>query len=411
MEVIHSVCCGLDVHQASVTACLRRVAEDGTITLETTEFSTTVQGLVELSEWLIEGNCPIAAMESTGVYWKPVFHILSAVVEIWVVNSRDVKHRRGKKRDPVDAKWISELLAHGLIEPSFVPPPQISALRDLIRMRTALVQTRTQIKNRTLAVLEDTNIKLASVVSDPFGVSGRAMMDALAKGNRDPKALAELAMGVLRRKIPQLEAALEGTFTEHHALLMSLNLDMIDHANAQIAQLDERIGELMKPLQKEAERIESIPGVHHTAARIILSEIGTDMSRFGSAPRLTSWAGICPGNNESAGKRKSGKTRKGNRYLRRVLVECAWATRNTDTFLGSTFRRLRARIGGKKAAVAVGHKILVIVYHLLHEGTMYDEGRYNRPKQRQEKRELERALLTLKRLGYQVDLADLTAAA
>ena len=411
MEVIHSVCCGLDVHQASVTACLRRMAEDGTITLEITEFSTTVQGLVELSEWLIEGNCPIAAMESTGVYWKPVFHILSAVVEIWVVNARDVKHRRGKKRDPVDAKWISELLAHGLIEPSFVPPPQISALRDLIRMRTALVQTRTQIKNRTLAVLEDTNVKLASVVSDPFGVSGRAMMDALAKGHRDPKALAQLAMGVLRRKIPQLEAALEGTFTDHHALLMNLNLDMIDHTNAQIAQLDERIGELMKPLQKEAERIESIPGVNQKASRIILSEIGTDMSRFGSDARLSSWAGMCPGNNESAGKRKSGKTRKGNRYLRRVLVQCAWATRNTDTFLGSTFRRLRARIGGKKAAVAVGHKILVIVYHLLHEGTMYDEGRYNRPKQRQEKRELERALLTLKRLGYQVDLADLTAAA
>ena len=411
MEVIHSVCCGLDVHQASVTACLRRMAEDGTITLEITEFSTTVQGLVELSEWLIEAHCPIAAMESTGVYWKPVFHILSAVVEIWVVNARDVKHRRGKKTDPVDAKWISELLAHGLIEPSFVPPPQISALRDLIRMRTALVQTRTQIKNRTLAVLEDTNIKLASVVSDPFGVSGRAMMDALGKGHRDPKALAQLAMGVLRRKIPQLEAALEGTFTDHHALLMNLNLDMIDHTNAQIAQLDERIDELMMPLQKEAERIESIPGVNQKAARIILSEIGTDMSRFGSDARLTSWAGMCPGNNESAGKRKSGKTRKGNRYLRRVLVQCAWATRNTDTFLGSTFRRLQGRIGGKKAAVAVGHKILVIVYHLLHEGTMYDEGRYNRPKQRQEKRELERALLTLKRLGYQVDLADLTAAA
>ena len=411
MEIIHSVCCGLDVHQASVSACLRRVADDGVISVETRDFSTTVQGLIELSEWLIEAHCPIAAMESTGVYWKPVFHILSATIEVWVVNARDVKHRRGKKTDPVDAKWISELLAHGLIEPSFVPPPQISALRDLIRMRTALVQTRTQIKNRTLAVLEDTNIKLASVVSDPFGVSGRAMMDALGKGHRDPKALAQLAMGVLRRKIPQLEAALEGTFTDHHALLMNLNLDMIDHTNAQIAQLDERIDELMMPLQKEAERIESIPGVNQKASRIILSEIGTDMSRFGSDARLTSWAGMCPGNNESAGKRKSGKTRKGNRYLRRVLVQCAWATRNTDTFLGSTFRRLRARIGGKKAAVAVGHKILVIVYHLLHEGTMYDEGRYNRPKQRQEKRELERALLTLKRLGYQVDLADLTAAA
>jgi len=404
METVHSVCCGLDVHQASVTACLRRVAE-GTISNEKRQFSTTVQGLLELSGWLVDSGCPIAAMESTGVYWKPVFHILSAVVEIWVVNARDVKQRRGKKTDPKDAQWIAELLAHGLLEPSFVPPPHISALRDLVRMRTALVQTRTQVKNRVLGVLEDTNVKLASVISDPFGVSGRKMMDALARGNRDPKALSQMAKGVLRRKIPQLEVALEGTFTDHHALLVGLNLDLIDHTNAQIAQLDERINELMEPLQKEAERVDSIPGMHHTAARTILSEIGTEMSRFGSASRLASWAGICPGDNESAGKRKSGKIRKGNRYLKRVLAECAWAAGKTDTFLGRTFRRLQVRIGGKKAAVAVGHKILVIVFHLLNEGTMYDDGRYSRPNPKQEKRQLQRALSTLQQLGYQVQLS------
>lgn len=404
METVYSVCCGLDVHQSCVSACLRRVASDGTIGTDSRQFDSTVQGLTQLSEWLTEAGCPIVAMESTGVYWKPVFHILSATVEVWVVNARDVKQRRGKKTDRADAQWIAELLAHGLIEPSFIPPPQIAALRDLIRMRTALVQTRTQVKNRVLAVLEDTNVKLASVVSDPFGVSGRQMMDALVQGQRDPEVLSQLAQGVLRRKIPQLLSALEGNFTDHHALLVRLNLELIDHANAQISQLDERVAQLMEPLQKQTEQAQTIPGVHYTAAKIIVSEIGTDMSRFGSGPRLCSWAGMCPGNNESAGKRKSGKTRKGNRYLRRVLTECAWAAGKTDSFLGRTFRKLQARIGGKKAAVAVGHKILLIVYHLFNEGTVYDDGRYNHLNRKQEHRQFKRALSTLEQLGYQVQL-------
>jgi transposase len=405
METVYSVCCGLDVHQASVSACLRRVATDGTIGTESQQFATTVQGLTQLSQWLTEAGCPIVAMESTGVYWKPVFHILSATVEVWVVNARDIKQRRGKKTDRADAQWIAELLAYGLIEPSFIPPPQIVALRDLIRMRTALVETRTQVKNRVLAVLEDTNVKLASVVSDPFGVSGREIMDALVRGHRDPEVLSQLARGVLRRKIRELSIALEGAFTDHHALLVRLNLELIDQTNAQICQLDERIEQLTEPLQKEIQQAKSIPGVHHTAARIIISEIGTDMSRFGSGPRLCSWARMCPGNNESAGKRKSGKTRKGNRYLRRVLTECAWAAGKTDSFLGRTFRRLQARIGGKKAAVAVGHKILLIVYHLFNEGTVYDDGRYNRLNRKQENRQLKRALSALKQLGYQVQLS------
>ena len=405
METLHPICCGLDVHQASVTACLRRATAENTVCVEKREFPTTVQGLTQMCQWLTEAGCPIAGMESTGVYWKPVYHILSATMEVWVVNAREVKQRRGKKTDPADAKWIAELLAYGLIEPSFIPPPQIAALRDVIRMRTALVQTRTQAKNRVLAVLEDTNVKLASVVSDPFGVSGRKMMEALIGGKQDPKVLSQLAKGVLRRKIPQLEAALEGSFTVHHALLVRLNLEMIDHIHAQIAKLDEQIERMIEPLEKEIERLESIPGVHQTAARVILSEIGGDMSRFGSASRLASWAGVCPGNHESAGKRKSGKTRKGNRYLRRVLAECAWAAKKTDSFLGRTFRRLEARIGGKKAAVAVGHKILAIVYHLVNEETMYDDQRYNRPNPREEARQVKRAMRTLERLGYQVQLS------
>jgi len=251
METVYPVCCGLDVHQASVSACLRRVNEDGAISLDTRDYPTTVQGLTALSQWLTGARCPIAAMESTGVYWKPVYHIHAAAVEVWVVNARDVKQRRGKKTDRADAKWIAELLAHGLIEPSFIPPPPIAALPDLIRMRTVLVQTRTQVKNRVLAVLEDTNVKLASVVSDPFGISGRKMLNALVQGNRDPEQLSQMAVGTLRRKIPQLSTALEGTFTDHHALLIGLNLEMMDHINVQINQLDERIGQLMEPLEKK----------------------------------------------------------------------------------------------------------------------------------------------------------------
>lgn len=405
METVYSICCGLDVHQANVSACLRHVANDGTVSAENRTFSTTVKGLTQLSQWLTDAGCRIAAMESTGVYWKPVFHVLSAAIEVWVVNARDVKQRRGKKTDRADAKWIAELLAHGLLEPSFIPPPQISALRDLIRMRTALVQTRTQAKNRTLAILEDTNIKLSSVVSDPFGVSGRNIIDALVQGNRDPEALSQMAKGLLRRKIPQLAIALEGAFTDHHALLIRLNMELIDQINDQIYRLDEQIEELMKPMREEAKRVQSIPGVQYTAARTIISEIGTDMSRFGTSPRLCSWAGMRPGNNETAGKRKSGRARKGNRYLRRVLAECAWAAGKTNTFLGHTFRRLQVRIGGKKAAVAVGHKILQIVFHVISEATQYDDGRYSQLNKRQEERKRERAVSVLRQLGYQVQLA------
>ena len=404
METIYPICCGLDVHQASVSACLRRVHADGTVSVEAQEFSTTVKGLTALADWLVEEGCPIAAMESTGVYWKPVWHILSPLLDVWVLNARDVKQRRGKKRDRADAKWIAELVAHALVQPSFVPPPRIGALRDLVRMRTALVQMRTQVKNRVLATLEDTNIKLASVASDPFGVSGRKILDALVKGERDSQVLSELAMGVLRRKIPQLEEALQGSFTEQHAFLIRLGLESLDQSNRQIRELDSQIGSLMEPMREEVSRLTSIPGVSETAARVILSELGTDMTRFGSSARLASWAGLCPGNNESAGKRLSGKTCKGNRYLRRITVECAWAARNTDTFLGHTFCRLQARIGGKKAAVAVAHKILVIGFHLLSEGELYDDGRYDLHKQRERVRRADRALKTLERLGYRVQV-------
>lgn len=408
MDTIHQVCCGLDVHEASVTACLRRVNVDGTVSVEINEFGTTVKQLTALAEWLVAEGCPLAAMESTGVYWKPVWHILSPLLDVWILNARDVKQRRGKKLDRADAKWIAELVAHDLVQPSFIPPPEIGALRDLVRTRTSLVQMRTQVKNRVLAILEDTNVKLASVVSDPFGVSARKMLNALVKGERDCKVLSEMAMGVLRRKIPQLEEALEGSFTEHHAFLIRLGLESLDHLNRQISQLDSQIGCLMGSMEEEVSRLTSIPGVGGTATRVILSEIGRDMTRFGSAGRLASWASLCPGNNQSAGKRQSGKTRKGNRHLRRVLVECAWAARKTNTFLGHTFCRLQARIGGKKAAVAVAHKILVIIFHLLNEAQFYDDGRYDHLKEREKQRQRTRATAMLRRLGYEVVLTQAT---
>ena len=404
MQVVHPVCCGLDVHQASLTACLRRMRDDGQITTEVRGFGTTYAELLALSDWLSASHCPVVAMESTGVYWRPVYHVLVGTVEVLVGNAREMRPRPGKKTDPADATWIAELLAHGLIRPSFIPPPAINALRDLTRTRVALVQTRTQAKNRVHKVLEDTNIKLSSVVTELFGKSGRQMLAALIAGQRAPHTLAALALGRLRQKLPQLELALAGQFTAHHARLIQGALELIDLLDRQSAELDQQIGELVQPLWPQITQLDSIPGVDETAARDIFAEIGTDMSRFGDAARLASWASVCPGNNESAGKRRHGRTRKGNRYLRRVLVQCAWAARKTPTFLGRTFRRLETRLGGKKAAMAVAHKILVLVYHLLAEGTVYDEQRYAHVQSRQEEQWRRRAVKALERLGYQVVL-------
>jgi transposase len=336
------------------------------------------------------------------VYWKPVYHVLAGVVEVVVGNAYDMRPRPGKKTDKADARWIAELLAYGLIRPSFVPPPGIRALRDLTRTRVGLVQTRTQAKNRVQKVLEDSNIKLASVASDVFGKSGRRMLEALIAGERDAQKLALMARGRRRRKLPELARALTGQFTAHHGRIIAWALELIDLLERQIADLNEQIRVLVEPFMPQIEQLDSIPGVDVTAARDILGEIGTDMNRFGSAARLSSWARVSPGNNESAGKRRQGRTGKGNRYLRRILVQCAWAARKTPTFLGRTFRPLEARIGGKRAAVAIGHKILVIVSHLLLAGTFYEAQRYADQQPQQEERERKRAIKALERLGYSV---------
>jgi transposase len=278
------------------------------------------------------------------------------------------------------------------------------AFRDLTRTRVSLVQTRTPAKNRVSKILEDTNITLASVVSEVFGKSARRMLEALVAGERDAAKLSVMALGSLRRKMPQREVALEGQCTAHHAKLMAGALELVDGLGRQIVDIDQQLQALLGPMAPQLEQLDSMPGVNESTARDIRAEIGLDMTRFGSASRRAAWAGLSPGNNESAGKRRKGRTRRGKRYLRRVLVQCAWATRKTSTFLGRTFRRLEARLGGKKAAVTVAHKILVIIYHLLLEGTFYEEERYDRLLPRQEERERQRALKALERMGYAVTL-------
>jgi transposase len=404
MDVINPVCCGIDVHKKVVVVCLRKVVDDRLVEKTTRSCGTTRGELLELQAWLVEQQCPIVVVESTGVYWKPLYHVLRSTCEVVVANPFEVRQRPGKKRDQADAEWLAELLAHGLVTPSFLPPPEIAALRDLTRLRVGLVQTRTQAKNRVAKMLEDTNLKFQCVVTDLFGVTGRAILDALVAGERSPERLSQLARGRLRSKVPLLALALEGQFTEHHALQIKLGLKLLDTLNAQIETIDDELERLLVPLAIEVELLDSIPGVDQLAARDILAEIGVDMSRFGTDKRLSSWAKMSPGNNESAGKRRSGRTGRGNRYLRRLLVQCAWAALKTDTHLGRLFRRLRARIGGKKAAMAVGHRILVIVYHVLLNGEPYDESRYDHLQRREEARRKSNALKALEHLGYRVVL-------
>ena len=407
MQVVHPVCCGLDVHKKVVVGCLRRDGGGGNVSKETRSFETTLSGLGELKGWLEEQGCKVVAMESTGVYWKPVYYVLEEQFEVTVANPRDLRQRRGKKTDKMDAAWISELLAHGLVPNSFIPPRDIGALRDLTRTAAALVQTRTQAKNRVHKVLEDTNIKLASVVTDLFGKSPRAMLEALVNGERNPRRLAQLALGRLRNKLPELELSLAGRFSEHHAAIIRMALAQIDLYDQHLAELDRLVAALLErrpEITSAAEQLRSIPGVERRSAQAIIAEIGVDMHQFGSDKRLASWAGVCPGNNESAGKRRSGRTRKANRWLRRTLDQCAWAARKTDTFLGRTFRTLQSRIGGKKAAMAIAHKILIITYHLLSTGTLYDDEVYRRTNPDLEARWANNAVRTLERLGYKLTL-------
>lgn len=412
MEVVYTHCCGLDVHKNTVVACIIVPGPDGKLRRETQTFGTTTNEIVRLAEWLNANGVTHVAMESSGSYWKPIWNILEPLFNLVLANARDVKAVPGRKTDVKDAEWLADLFRHGLLKGSFVPNREQRELRELTRYRTSLIEERSAEVNRLQKVLEGANIKLASVATDITGVSGRQILRALIGGTTDAAAMAELAKGRLRDKIPQLQEALRGTFGPHQRMMVAQQLAHIDFLDEAIEQLDREVAERMRPFEEIIVRLDKITGVGRRAAEIILAQIGTDMSRFPTQRHIASWAGMSPGNNESAGKRKSGRTRKGNSALRRILVQAAHAAgRSKNTYLGAQFRRLAARRGKKKAAVAVGHSILVIIYNLIKHGTTYSDlgGNYFDLRDRDA---LKRRLVNrLKNLGWKVTLEPIEEAA
>lgn len=412
MEVMHHCCGGLDVHKDTVVACVRLTLPGGRVENRIRTFATTSCGLLELGDWLVEQKVTNAAMESTGVYWKPVWNLLEGRVELMLVNARDVKQVPGRKTDVKDCQWIAQLLSCGLLKASFVPPVGQRELRDLTRTRTSLLQDKARLSNRLQKILEDANIKLGSVASDVLGTSGREMIRALIDGKLPPQQMAELARKRLRLKIPQLKDALTGRVSEHHRFMLKFHLDHIEQFEEQIEQLDRRIEEVMSPLEKTAmTMLDEIPGIDHRAAQNILAEIGTDMSRFPSAGHLASWAGLCPGNNQSAGKRRSGRMNDGNRWLKGTLNQCAWAaSRKKDSYFAAQHRRIASRRGVKRATMAVAHSQLCVCFELLKHGQAYQDLGRDYFERHDEDRMKGQLIKRLEKLGYTVTLNKCNAA-
>ncbi len=373
MESIHERCCGLDVHQKTVVACVLVTAADGAVQRRVRSFGTMTADLLALSDWLDGLAVTQIAIESTGVYWRPVFNILEQEGRtITLVNPQHMRAVPGRKTDIKDSEWLADLLRHGLLKPSFIPPAPIRGLRELTRYRKSLVQQRTQEANRLHKLLEGANIKLGAVATDILGKSGRDMLDALLGGEQDPAVLAELARGKLRAKLPALRQALAGRVQPYHLTLLTQILAHVDFLDQSIAQLHDEIAAALAPFAEAVALLLTIPGIKETAAAAIVAEIGVDMGRFPSAKHLASWAGVCPGNKQSGGKRLSGKTTKGDVWLRAVLSEVAWANARSKTgYLGAQYRRLARRRGPQKALVAVAHSLIVIIYHMLRDKRPY----------------------------------------
>jgi transposase len=412
MEILYERCCGLDVHKRTVVACLLVSGLEGAPTKQIRTFGTMTHELLALNDWLSAAGCTHVAMESTGVFWKPIYNLLEDRFTLVVVNAQHIKAVPGRKTDVRDAEWIADLLRHGLLRASFIPDRPQRELRELTRYRTTLVEERASEVNRLQKVLEGANIKLASVATDILGKSGRDILEALVSGTTDATALAQLARGRLREKLPQLEQALAGQFGLHQRFLIAQQLAHIDFLDASLERISTEIAQRMRPFEAEVARVQSIPGVGRRTAEVLVAEIGVDLTRFPSARHLASWAGLCPGNDESAGKRRSGHTRKGSPWLRTALVEAAQAAARTkETYLAAQYRRLAARRGAKRAAVAVAHSLLVMVYALLTQQTGYRElgGHYFDERDRQA---VERRLVhRLEALGYTVSLAPTSPAA
>jgi transposase len=410
MQLLVERCAGLDVHRDVIVACARMPGKGRTRVSETESFSATTAGLRLLRAWLVEREIIVAGMESTGVYWRPVHAALEDVVECQVLNAGHLRRVPGRKTDMSDAKWICQITEHGLVQPSFVPPAEIRRLRALTRYRKTQIEERTREVQRLDKVLQDAGIKLGSVATDILGRSGRDMLAGLAAGTTDPVVLADLARGLLRKKIPALVEALEGRFGVEHRLLVASILAKIDYCDEAIAAMSAHIDEAAAGYEHHVEMLATIPGVGRRTAQCLIAEIGIDMAQFGTAGRLSSWAGMCPGNNESGGKRRVAKTRHGSRWLGIHLAEAAQAAGRTDTYLGAQYRRLRARRGPSKATKAVAHSIIVAAFHMLSDDVPYRDLGADWFDRRRPEARARRLSAQLTALGYTVRLDPISAA-
>lgn len=406
MDVLYSRCCGLDVHKKRVVACRITPGAEGSSEKEVRTFGTVTKDLLELADWLASHGVTHVAMESTGSYWKPVWNLLEGSFTLLLVNAHHIKTVPGRKTDVKDCEWIADLLRHGLLKGSFVPDRPQRELRELTRYRASLIRERSAEVNRLQKSLEGANIKLASVASNVVGVSGRAILEALVADTLTPEALADLTHGRLREKLPQLQQALVGQFGPHQRFLVAQQLAHIDFLDEAIAQVSQEITERMRPFEEAVARLDAIPGVGRTTAEVLVAEVGPDAQAFPSAGHLASWAGMCPGNHESAGKRLSGRTRKGNQAVRTILVEAAQAAgRKKDSYLQAQYQRLLVRRGRKKAVIAVGHTILTIAYHLLkHPDSFYTDLGAHYFQNRDREAASRRHVRQLEALGYRVSL-------
>jgi transposase len=407
MELIYKRCCGLDVHKRIITACIRLLLENGSIHQETRTFGTMTRDLLELADWLATEGVTHVALESTGSYWKPVYNILEGRFKLVLVNARHIKHVPGRKTDVKDCQWLAQLLQAGLLKGSFIPERPQRELRDLTRHRSQLVGEKNRAANRIQKILEDANIKLASVATDILGASGRDMLRALMRGETDAEQMADLARRQLRSKIPELRRALEGKVTEHHRFMLAELLNHLEYLESRIEEFSRRIEEVSRPFAPAIAKVATLPGFDQRSAQNVVAEIGADMEVFPSAQHLASWTGVCPGNNESAGKRKSGKTTKGNRWLRSALSQSAWAaTRKKDSYFQAQYRRLAGRRGKKRSIVAVAHSLLTIIYHMLKHASDYRELGCDYLDKLNAQRLLPHLLKRIKDMGYQVTLQD-----
>ncbi|WP_326654926.1 MULTISPECIES: IS110 family transposase [unclassified Streptomyces] len=407
MDVLHERCAGLDISKKDAKACVRTPSTKrrGSFTTETTTWGSTTNAVLALRDHLLTAEVTLVVIEATSDYWKPFYCLLVEDLDVILVNARQVKNLPGRKTDVSDAAWPAQLGAHGLVRPSFVPPQPVRELRDLTRARTQMTRERGQIVQRVEKLLEDTGIKLAAVAADIMGVSGRAMLEALIAGECDPQALAELAKRRMRGKIPELTEALTGRFRHHHAFLARLYLDQYDHLTGAIGQLDTRIEEAMAPFQPALDLLDTIPGVNRAVAEVIIAETGGDMNRFATAKHLASWAGVCPGHHESAGRTKNTKVRPGNPYLKGALGLAAFgAVRTKDTYLQARYKRLTARRGPLRALVAVEHSIITAIWHMLTDSVPYQELGGTYFAHRDPERATRRAITALNQLGYTVTL-------